>query len=222
LLPVAREDELLVQEVGDETVVYDGKTKEAHCLSPLADVVFVNSDGRTTIKQLASLAAERLGEPVDEARVLDALAQLEERNLLERSAAQTGRSRREVLGQGAKLSAAAAAMPLITSIVVPTPASAQTALGCGGVPPAGIACCPCNPGGDIGQPCCQHDTRQHCNCAAAEAGVSCKQCKSQGAAETEETCCAEFPGVGYPPNADTVCPCSFEEAECPNNPIGCT
>jgi len=80
--PRAREDGLLVEAVGDETVVYDSKTKEAHCLSPLAAVVFANSNGRTTIEQLASLAAERLGEPVEEEQVLDALAQLEEREFM--------------------------------------------------------------------------------------------------------------------------------------------
>ena len=58
------------------------QSKEAHCLSPLAAVVFAHCDGRTTIEELAALATERLGEPVDEPRVIDALAQLQERDLL--------------------------------------------------------------------------------------------------------------------------------------------
>ena len=81
-LPVAREEGLLVEPVAGETVVYDEKSKEAHCLSALPAVVFANCDGRTTIEQLASLSAERLGEPVDAESVLDALAQLEERELM--------------------------------------------------------------------------------------------------------------------------------------------
>src|SRR5512132_1153471 len=80
--PVARDEDLLVEHLSEETVVYDNRTKEAHCLSPLASVVFAHCNGETTIEQLATLAAERLGEPVDPPRVMDALAQLQERDLL--------------------------------------------------------------------------------------------------------------------------------------------
>ena len=80
--PVARDEGLLVEQVADETVVYDSRTKAAHCLSPLAAVVFAHCDGHTTVEELTALAAERLGEPVDPPLVIDALAQLEERELL--------------------------------------------------------------------------------------------------------------------------------------------
>src|SRR5215211_5435309 len=215
-LPAARDEGLLVEKLGDETVIYDAESTEAHCLSATAAVVFAHCDGRTTVDELVARASERLDEPVDSRVVLDALAQLEERNLLVGPAGPGGLSRREVLGRGAKLSAAAAAVPLITSIAVPTAASAQTQIGCGGIAgQGGVACCPCNPGADVGQVCCEHATRANCTCTAAEAGVSCKQCKTGGSAANEEKCCAEFPGVGYPPNVDAVCPCSFAEAECP-------
>jgi|SRR5829696_1747380 len=136
--PRAREDGLLVEAVGDETVVYDSKTKEAHCLSPLAAVVFANSNGRTTIEQLASLAAERLGEPVEEEQVLDALAQLEEREFMAVPASgQGGISRRGMLRRSAGVAGGAVAASLVSTVVVPNAVAASSAT-C-----ANLECCPC-------------------------------------------------------------------------------
>jgi len=138
-LPVARDEGLLVEHVGDETVVYDNESKEAHCLSPLAAVVFAHCDGRTSVEKLATLAAERLGEPVDAPRVEDALVQLEERDLLAvPPALRGGLSRREMISRSAAAAGSAAfAAPLITSIVAPAAVAAKTAT-CGD-----LLCCPC-------------------------------------------------------------------------------
>ena len=108
--PVARDEDLLVEHLGDETVVYDNRTKEAHCLSPLAAVVFGQCDGRTTVEGLAELATERLGEPVDEAGVIDALAQLQERDLLA-IPPRDGLSRRQMIGKSAAAGGALWALP---------------------------------------------------------------------------------------------------------------
>ena len=208
--PVARDEGLLVEHVGDETVVYDGESKEAHCLTALAAVVFEHCDGRTPVDMLATLATERLGEPVDPLRVQHALAQLEERNLIVGPPTRgNGLSRRDMLRRTAAVGAAAASAPLITSIVVPTPAAAATPT-CGD-----ILCCPCNPGADIGQPCCEHPSAASCVCTAKEPGESCKQCKPAGAASTDVRCATFFPGGTNPGFPDiAVCPCDFAEAEC--------
>ena len=123
--PVARDEDLLVEHLADETVVYDSRTKEAHCLSPLAAVVFAHCDGRTTVEQLATLAAERLGEPVDPPRVIDALAQLQERDLLA-VPPRDGLSRRQMIHKSAAAGGALVGASLITTILAPTPAAAAS------------------------------------------------------------------------------------------------
>ena len=129
-LPLARHEGMLVEHVGDETVIYDSKTKEAHCLSPLAAVVFAQCDGRTRVKEIAAATTERLGEPVDDTRVMDALAQLEERALLA-APARGGLSRRDMFQKSAAAAGGVAAVPLITSIVAPAAIAAQTCDVCG-------------------------------------------------------------------------------------------
>jgi hypothetical protein len=196
-LPVARDEGLLVEHVGDETVVYDDKSKEAHCLSPLAAVVFAHCDGRTTVENMAALAAERLGEPVDESRVLDALDQLEERNLLAVPAApRGGLSRREMISRTAAAAGGAAfAAPLITSIVAPAAVAAKTAT-CGD-----LLCCPC----------CQQEAlnKEEC-CTIVNVTVNCectgnrdvfpgepatgKFCKPSGVGAPDDATCEAFFG----------------------------
>ena len=67
--PVARAEGLIVESVGEETVVYDVNTKEAHCLKPLAAAVFSYANGSNTTADIAELVAYRLGTPVTEADV---------------------------------------------------------------------------------------------------------------------------------------------------------
>jgi Coenzyme PQQ synthesis protein D (PqqD) len=195
--PVAREEDLLVEHLADETVIYDTRTKEAHCLSPLSAAVFAHCDGRTTVDQLAALATERLDEPVDGPRVMDALAQLQERDLLA-VPPRDGLSRRDMLRRTAMAGAAAASIPLITTIVAPTPAAAQTQFcsnlcdccepGCVNNDPEGGTDI-CNPGGNN---CCYGLA---CSCTGEGLGETGKHCKP---GQTGAINCAGFP-CGSPP-----------------------
>ena len=92
----------MAETIGAETVVYDGLTKEAHCLAPLAAAVFAASDGRTSPVDLAAVAAAKLGEPVDVDAVELALAELEEHGLIEAPQGD-GMSRRNLLRRTALL-----------------------------------------------------------------------------------------------------------------------
>jgi hypothetical protein len=209
-LPVARDEGLLVEHVGDETVVFDSESKEAHCLSALAAVVFAHCDGRTTVEEMARLASERLDEPVDSARVLDALAQLEERDLMEpRAPRRIGLSRRSMLQRTAALGGAVAASPLITSIVAPTSAAALTP-GCG-VAPNTVRCCPCGrTGAGNKQDCCQFgEANVACVCVKAEGTevnpFNDKFCKNSGEPAAGEVPCIGGPGGGTPLRLCATC-----------------
>jgi hypothetical protein len=194
MAPVARDEGLLVEQVGDETVVFDADTKEAHCLSALAAVIFANCDGKTSVEDLARIASDKTREPVDTSQVMNALAQLEERDLMEpRAPREIGLSRRTMLQRTAALGGAVAASPLITSVIAPTSAAAVTP-GCG-VFPTTVLCCPCGRTG-VGnkQDCCQfaQGTLQ-CVCVKAEGSeeneAEDKWCKPSGVpAEGDVTC----------------------------------
>ncbi len=171
-LPKARTEALLVERIDAETVVYDLDSGDVHCLSPLAAAAYEYCDGHTAVSRIAELAQERLGEPVTEDEISAAVAQLDERSLLETPPLilREGISRRDLAKRSAKLGAAAATVPLITSIVVPN-AWAQGSgipVGCPGctknqdcltnLPNESAGhCCQDNPGKGCNQRCCVSD-----------------------------------------------------------------
>jgi hypothetical protein len=176
-LPLGRREDLLIENVGDESVVYDLESKNVHCLSPLAAVVFEHCDGRTKPADCASIAADRLGRDVSEDEVLAAVGQLEERELffspvLKLNGNGNGISRRDFARRGAVAGAVAFAAPLITSIAAPTAAMAASGIasgcaGCGKNPDCvSNHCCQSNAGKSCNQGCCvDHDNSCHfCNC----------------------------------------------------------
>ena len=132
--PRARRDGLILEELPDELLVYDRDRHRAHALNAAAALVFKNCDGRTSTEDIAHALAPLVGEDRSGEVAAFALQQLEEARLLENprstSMLPAPRSRRQLI---ALLGAAAASLPLVTSIVAPTPASAQSA----GIGPGG-------------------------------------------------------------------------------------
>lgn len=134
-LPVARKKSLIIKELPTETLVYDLETDKAHCLNETAARVWKNCDGRQTVAQLRELTEKETDSPVPEEMVWLALDQLEQFKLLEAPVNQpahlSGMSRRQMIRL---VGTAAIAVPVITSIVAPRPAQAQSLLPLG-------ACC---------------------------------------------------------------------------------
>jgi hypothetical protein len=201
--PVARTDSLLVENVGDETVVYDLQSKNAHCLKALASVVFTHADGRTSKDDLAALAEEQLGDTVTVANIEEALAQLEASSLLEVPLViHDGLSRRDLVRKAGYAGATAAfAVPLITSIAAPTPAMAATQ-------PIATGCAGCGKNSDCtSNHCCQNNGGKQCSqgCCVG-ANNSCHFCNCVG-----NTCqCTVTPAdAGIP-----QCPCICGTAGC--------
>lgn len=137
LRPRARAEGLVVREVADEVLVYDLARHRAVCLNRPAALVWRSCDGRTTVAEMARALADVLGAAgVAGGAVWLALERLgRDHLLLERvpSRARAGRmSRRELIRRAGV--AAAASLPLIVSIVAPTPAQAVSCL------PSGASC----------------------------------------------------------------------------------
>jgi len=113
--PKARTADLITERVGDELVVYDGTSSEAHCLSALAAAVFVAADGKTSTADLAAIAGKQIGEVVDVPSVEQALVELEDRGLVD----QGGISRRGFVQRSAAVGGAALAATMVTSVLTP-------------------------------------------------------------------------------------------------------
>lgn len=145
VMPQARRDGLLVQDLAEEVIVYDTERHKAHCLNPMAAAVWRHCDGQTGVREIARRLEQQLSTPVDGAVVWSAIAQLGKARLLTedawRQGDDAGLTRRELMRI---LGVAAASIPLVTSI--PVPAAAQ-----------GASCLDvatqCDPGGG-GLPCC--------------------------------------------------------------------
>jgi Coenzyme PQQ synthesis protein D (PqqD) len=126
--PIARKQGLVIQDLPDEVLVYDRDRDHAHCLNQTAAFVWQRCDGKNTTAQIAQSLGHQFNCTVDEKIVWLALDQLGKNHLLDRQAALPptlmGMNRRSVMR--ALGLAAVVAVPLVTSIVAPTPAQAAT------------------------------------------------------------------------------------------------
>jgi len=123
--PRARQNDLLIQEVLDETLVYDQHTHQAHCLNNSAAIIWKACDGNTSVSALARLVGTDLDNDAAHLLVANALGELERNGLLMPGALPPtpAISRRELI---ARIGLTALALPLITSIAAPTAAQAQS------------------------------------------------------------------------------------------------
>jgi len=120
-LATPKRKEAIVRQVAGEFIVYDKPTEHAHCLNKTAWDVWQLCDGKTTVAAMI----QNLGPGSDEPVWLS-LERLEKAGLLEHAPAAEAinRARRNTVK---KLGVAAAiAFPVIVSVLVPTPAQAQS------------------------------------------------------------------------------------------------
>lgn len=148
-LPRARDaSQLVLQELGDELLVYDQRDHKAHSLDGVAAAVFRRCDGRTTVAEAAEAIAAG-GRPADVALVAAALDELRATGLLESPAPRVpALSRRDALRRVGFIAGAAVAIPLVQSIVAPSVAQAASC-------------------GDVLQPCCVGNTCNGTNICSA-------------------------------------------------------
>lgn len=126
--PRARKDGLIIQNLPDETLVYDLERDRAHCLNQTAAFVWQHCDGRSTAKEIALAFKDKIKQPVDEKLVWLAIEQLGRNHLLKETPVPplsvAGMNRREVVR--ALGLTAAVLIPVVASIVAPMPAQAAS------------------------------------------------------------------------------------------------
>lgn len=139
----ARTDDLIVQEVADETLVYDLKSNQAHCLNSTAAFVWRRCDGRHSMEEIVRLMQAELNTPASDQLVSVALHQLQKAQLLEEKVPTSAVSRRELARRLGQMGAIAALVPAVLSITAP-PAAAANSVGClanGNPCPSATSCC---------------------------------------------------------------------------------
>lgn len=150
MIPRARQEGLVVQEVGDETIIYDEQRNHVHRLNQSAALVWHHCDGQRTVADLAVVLQDAVPVSMTEDMVWLALDRLEKGHLLQDPLVRSeeiGRvTRRQMLRKAAFVGGAALLIPVVQSIIAPTPAMAMS-FGCARKGQtydyaAGRPCCP--------------------------------------------------------------------------------
>jgi hypothetical protein len=175
--PVARRREVVVKVVGDEVLVYDLERHRAHSLNRMAAAVWRACDGTRGTREIAA-ELQRIGQPQTEEAVQYALAELSRARLLAAPTSARRLTRRELMR---RVGATAAALPVVTSIMVPRAADAQSAA-C--FPPNRNATVPCSPVGTQAQ-CCGAETE--CSFNAFSETICCVH--AAGLCSSDTDCC---------------------------------
>jgi hypothetical protein len=129
VLPRARTDGLVIQQLDDETLIYDVERDKAHCLNQTSALVWEQCDGKTTVEQAARSLHSKLDVPVGADIIWLAVKQLQRFHLVEGSQKSPVVSRRDLV---LKYAPAALALPVIMSITAPTPAVVASCAPTGG------------------------------------------------------------------------------------------
>lgn len=114
--PPARRDDLVIQQLPGETLLYDPQTHRAHCLNRPAAAVWQACDGARGPEAVRAAAEAALGRPLAPEACELALNQLHEAGLLRRGASPSPRVNRRDLMR--KLGTAAL-VPAILSLTAP-------------------------------------------------------------------------------------------------------
>jgi hypothetical protein len=137
--PRARVD-CLSREFGDEVLVYDLQRDMGHCLNSTAAAAWKLCDGNNSPSQIAKTLSRQLSAPMHESVVRLALDQLAVAHLLVEPVVPAKRLSRRVAIRRIGM-AAAIALPLVTSIVAPTPAHAASCFPDGQACTSAAQCC---------------------------------------------------------------------------------
>lgn len=159
-IPQARREDLVVQELAGEQLVYDMRRHKAFCLNETSAAIWSACDGIRNIAEIRLIAEGRLDSSISEDLVWLALDQLNKQDLIEGDfrieSILPGLTRRQIV-QKIGL-ASITALPLVTSLIAPKPVHAASA--CNNVGGS----CNCPQGTGNGQACSQQNCGPNCLC----------------------------------------------------------
>lgn len=119
--PKARRENLVVQDLNGEVLIYDLDTNKAFCLNETSALIWQACDGNKDVSEIRNSLGKQLGSVVNDDFVWLALDQLKKENLIENkdevAVDFNGMSRREVIkkvGLGTMI-----ALPIVASLTAP-------------------------------------------------------------------------------------------------------
>lgn len=134
IIPTARKENLVIQDLKGEILIYDLKTNRAYCLNESSAKIWQFCDGKNDVPQIGKLLKKHFNSSVSEDFVWLALDQLKKANLIknekELAINFNGLTRRAVIRK--TLLATVVTLPVISSLVAPIAAKASSTSG-GGV-----------------------------------------------------------------------------------------
>ena len=233
--PHARSDDLVIEEVDDELLVYDSTNKRGHCLGATAARVWRACDGHSDVSAISEaleLDAEVVRQALDELEALELLDTQGVKVVQAGSGNGDGLTRRQLAGRSARVGAGIAAAPLVYSISVspamalmtPTPFQCQlyTVQSCGTSSACGKldGCCCCCQGGGSCKTC---GATAFCNstpptqpCNPTQGGGFGTNCSTEGEDPIDERGCCGVTGA-------MMCGCGFgPRGNCCNQNTGVT
>lgn len=179
--PKTRNENIVIQEMNKEILIYDLKDNKAFCLNETSAIIYQLCDGKRTIREIADVMSMKLKTLVSEDYVPLPLHELKKDRLLENADEFedyfAGMSRREMVKKVGL--ASMIALPIISSVIAPLAVSAASicTLVASGNPIPGVMCV-----GDV----------SFCNSVCAGTSTS-GQCCSQNAIASNQTACAAPP-----------------------------
>ena len=127
--PLAKKENIVIQEAENEVLVYDLNTNQAHCLNSTAAFVWQACDGKNSVDSISAALAEKSGKQVPQEIIWMAIEQLQQKDLVEVAPiVSEGTSRREALKKAGL--AAMIALPIVASLAAPKSVMASTSCTC--------------------------------------------------------------------------------------------
>src|SRR5690349_15388184 len=80
--PEARQEDLVIEGLGDETLVYDLRTHRAHCLNRTVALIWNHCDGKSTAAEIGGILEREFRAKADTELIWFALNQLYKAGLL--------------------------------------------------------------------------------------------------------------------------------------------
>lgn len=162
--PVSRKDDIVVQELDGEVLIYDLRANKAFCLNETSALVWRGCDGTRDVTELSAFVAAAVKTKPNHDVVWLALDQLNREGLLEAATDTTerfkGMSRREVIRRIGLTSATA--LPVVLGMIAPRAAHANSLCVTGG-----SCLCSANSGNMQGQICAVAVPCADTNCRCA-------------------------------------------------------
>ncbi len=135
-LPVAKKENIVVQELNSEVLIYDLNLNKAFCLNETSGIIWQLCDGTKTVAEISQAVGNKFNAKISEGFIWLALEQLKKDELVESQVAPpaefAGMSRREIIRKVGF--ASMVALPVVASMIAPTAINAQSGI-CGCINP---------------------------------------------------------------------------------------